>query len=272
MGMETELRILWAGIICYVVGGSLAIGGVVFRKRPERAVLTLIALGWLLHTAALLLRWERLGQGPFVTMFEILSSNIWSLVLVFAISYWRLPAIRPSAALVMPILFVMMGWLMLSSPGEVHFPRAFRTPWLYIHVGLGKVFLGATLVAVGLAGVIQMRRTARGADWFQRLPDDKRLDELAYRFMAMGLIFNGLMLVAGAIWAQDAWGRYWAWDPLETWAFITWLLLAAALHLRVTFRLPPRLSSAMAFAVFVIAFLTFFGVPFLSNRPHQGTF
>jgi ABC-type transport system involved in cytochrome c biogenesis permease subunit len=270
--METELRTLWAGIICYVVGGSLAIGGVVLKKRPERAVLALILLGWLLHTAALLLRWERLGQGPFVTLFEILSSNIWSLVLVFAISYWRLPVVRPAAAVVMPILFVMMGWLMLSSPGEVHFPRSFRTPWLYIHVGLGKVFLGSMLVAVGLAGVIQMRRTQRGVGWFQRLPADPRLDELAYRYMALALVFNGLMLVAGAIWAQDAWGRYWAWDPLETWAFITWLLLAAALHLRVTFRLAPHVSSAMAFAVFVLAFLTFFGVPFLSSRPHQGTF
>jgi len=270
--METELRTLWTAIVCYVLGGAWAIGGLVLKKRAERWVLGFIVAGWLLHTVALGLRWERLGQGPFVTLFEILSSNIWSLVLVFAISYWRLPAVRPSAAVVMPILFVMMGWLMLSSPGEVHFPRSFRTPWLYIHVGLGKVFLGAMLVAVGQAGVIQLRRTARGSGWFQRLPDDRRLDELAYRYMALALIFNGLMLVAGAIWAQDAWGRYWAWDPLETWAFITWLLLAAALHLRVTYRLTPRLSSAMAFAVFGLAFLTFFGVPFVSSRPHQGTF
>ncbi len=270
--MELELRILWTGIVCYVLGGSLAIGAVVWRKRPERAVLALIVLGWLLHTAALLIRWERLGQGPFVTMFEILSSNIWSLVLVFVIAYWRIPQIRASAAVVMPILFVMMGWLMLSSPGEVHFPRTFRTPWLYIHVGLGKVFLGSMLVAVGLAGVIQLRRSVAAMAWFQRLPPDKQLDDLAYRFMALALIFNGLMLVAGAIWAQDAWGRYWAWDRLETWAFITWLLLALALHLRMTFKPSPRLSSALAFAVFGLAFLTFFGVPFLSDRPHQGTF
>ena len=270
--MELELRVLWSAIVCYVIGGSLAIGAVVWRKRPERVVLALIVLGWLLHTAALLIRWERLGQGPFVTMFEILSSNIWSLVLVFVIAYWRIPQIRASAAVVMPILFVMMGWLMLSSPGEVHFPRSFRTPWLYIHVGLGKVFLGAMLVAVGLAGVIQLRRSTAAMRWFQRLPPDKQLDDLAYRFMALALIFNGLMLVAGAIWAQDAWGRYWAWDRLETWAFITWLLLALALHLRMTYKPAPRLSSAMAFAVFGIAFLTFFGVPFLSDRPHQGTF
>jgi ABC-type transport system involved in cytochrome c biogenesis permease subunit len=117
-----------------------------------------------------------------------------------------------------------------------------------------------------------LRRTEFGAGRFQRLPDDLRLDDLAYRFMALALIFNALMLIAGAIWAQDAWGRYWAWDPLETWAFITWLLLAVALHVRVTFKPKPRGSSVMVFAVFVIGFLTFFGVPFISAGPHKGTF
>lgn len=270
--MELELKLLWAGIICYVLGGSVAIAALVLKQARERAVGLLVLLGWLLHTGALLVRWERLGQGPFVTMFEILSSNIWSLVLVFLLAFWKIPAIRPSAALVMPVLFVMMGWLMLSSPGEVHFPRTFRTPWLYIHVGLGKVFLGAMLVAIGLAAAIQLRRSERGRRWCERLPADPRLDELSYRFMALALIFNGLMLVAGAIWANDAWGRYWAWDRLETWAFITWLLLAVALHVRITWRPRPQRSSLMAFAVFVIAFLTFFGIPFITDRPHQGTF
>jgi ABC-type transport system involved in cytochrome c biogenesis permease subunit len=268
--MEIELKLLWSAILAYVIGGSLAIGSVVLRKRPERAILALILFGWTLHTASLAARWDRLGHGPFMTMFEILSSNVWSLVLAFVIAYWRVPVIRPSAAVVMPILFVMMGWLMLSSPGEAHFPQTFRTPWLYIHIGFGKVFLGAMLVAVGLAGVIQSRQGEWGRRWFQTLPPDVRLDELAYRMMALGLIFDTLMLIAGAIWAQDAWGRYWAWDPLETWAFLTWLLLAVALHLRVTYRPSPRVSSLLAVGVFVLAFLTFFGVPFISTAPHKG--
>lgn len=268
--MLPELQTLWAAIVLYVLAGSTAIVGVVLGRRPEKTVLALLLAGLALHTLSLGLRWDRLGHGPFLNMFEILSSNVWSLLLVFSVAYWRVPALRPSAAVVMPILFIMMGWLMLTHPGEGHFPPTYHTVWLYIHIGLGKVFLGAVLVAVGIAGIILLRSAGIGTKRFARLPDDRRLDELAYRFMALGLIFESLMLVAGAIWAQDAWGRYWAWDPLETWAFITWLTLAFSLHLRFATKVTPRAGAIMVVSVFVVAFLTFFGVPFISTSPHKG--
>lgn len=268
--MELELRLLWAGILAYVACGATAIFGVVLGKKPERAVLWLLLLGLALHGASIGVRWERLGHGPFITLFEILSSNIWSLLLVFALAYWRIPPIRPTASVVMPVMFVMMGWLMVTNPGEGHYPPTYHTPWLYIHVGLGKVFLGAVLVAVGMAGVVLLRGGGVGARYFARLPADARLDDLAYRFMGLGLIFESLMLVSGAIWAQDAWGRYWAWDPLETWAFITWLTLAFAIHMRFTLKTRPLTGAVMILAVFALAFLTFFGVPFISQAPHQG--
>ncbi len=268
--MERELQLLWAGVVAYVAGGSLAILGVVLGKRPERTVLGLIWVGLGLHTLSIALRWARLDHGPFITLFEILSSNIWSLMVAFSLAYWRIPRIRASAAVVMPILFVMMGWLIVSHPGEGHFPPTYRTPWLFIHIGLGKVFLGSVMVAVGIAGVILLRRAGIGRQRFARLPDDDRLDELAFRCMALGMIFETLMLVAGAIWAQDAWGRYWAWDPLETWAFLTWLCVGFAMHARRTFAVTPATHAMMIMGVFVVAFLTFFGVPFISVSPHQG--
>lgn len=268
--MRGEMGILWAAVVAYTLAGVVAIIGVVLRRLPERLTLYLMVIGLALHTLSLGMRWERLGHGPFITMFEILSSNVWSLMLVFVLVYWRVARTRPMAAVVMPVLFVMMGWLLMQSPREGHFPAAYKTVWLFIHVGLGKVFLGAMLVSVGLGGIVLLRSTARARAWFASMPADDRLEELAYRFVAIGLIFETLMLVAGAIWAQDAWGRYWAWDPLETWAFLTWLFLAFSLHLRTFVRPSPRLSSALALGVFTLAFLTFFGVPFISTAPHQG--
>ncbi len=268
--METEIRLLWAAVLAYVAAGSLAIFGVALGKKPERTILALLLLALAIHGTSIGLRWERLGHGPFLNMFEILSSNVWSLALVFAVAYWRYAPVRPIAAVVMPILFIMMGWLLVSDPEKTQLPATYHTIWLYIHIGFGKVFLGAVLVAVGLAGVILLRAAGFGRARFARLPEDARLDDLAYRFMALGLVFDTLMLVAGAIWAQDAWGRYWAWDPLETWAFITWLTLAFALHLRFTLKVSHRVSASMVIAVFVLAFLTFFGIPFISKVPHQG--
>jgi ABC-type transport system involved in cytochrome c biogenesis permease subunit len=83
-------------------------------------------------------------------------------------------------------------------------------------------------------------------------------------------VFETLMLIVGAVWAQDAWGRYWAWDPLESWAFFTWVALALALHARATLRPTPARFAVWLMVVFAIAFLTFFGVPFISTAPHKG--
>jgi cytochrome c-type biogenesis protein CcsB len=268
--MTLEMPLLWAGVVLYTLAGSLAIGAVLFRREPARLFLALLVAGLAAHAVSIGLRWVRLGHGPFITMFEILSSNVWSLLAIFAVAYWRIRAVRPMAAVVMPVLFLMLAWLVLQDPRDTQLPPTYRTVWLYIHVGFGKVFLGAVLVAVGLAGIVLARLTRRGAAWFERLPTDVQLDELAYRFLALGFVFETLMLIAGAIWAQNAWGRYWAWDPLETWAFLTWLMLAFALHLRFTLRPAPALSAAMTLAVFVLAFLTFFGVPFVTTAPHQG--
>jgi ABC-type transport system involved in cytochrome c biogenesis permease subunit len=253
-----EAPLLWSALLAYVVAGSIAIVALALERCAERWILPLLALGLGLHGAALAARWVAVGHGPFITLFEILSSNVWSLTLVFTLAYWRVPAVRPAAAFVMPVLFILMGWLLVAHPGEGHFPPTYRTLWLYVHVGLGKVFLGAVLVAVGLSGLILARLAAQG------------LEELAFRFMAIGFVFETLMLVSGAVWAQDAWGRYWAWDPLETWAFLTWLSLAAFLHARVAFRVGPRASAVMIIGVFVLAFLTFFGVPFISTAAHKG--
>ncbi|MGQ0524694.1 MAG: cytochrome c biogenesis protein [Betaproteobacteria bacterium] len=265
--MTTELQLLWLALTLYTLAGFTAVGAAVVAKRYEGVFLALLVTSLAAHTASLGLRWWRLGHGPFITMFEILSSNVWSLLLIFAIAYWRLRALRPAAAVIMPILLVMMAWLLVTSPSDGHFPPTYRTIWLYFHVLFGKVFLGAVLVAVGIAGLILLERMGLKA---RGIPDSVRLEDLAFRFMTLGFMFESLMLLAGAAWAQDAWGRFWAWDPLETWAFTTWLALAFYIHWRVATRLSPVYSAALIMAVFVLAFLTFFGVPFVSTAPHQG--
>jgi ABC-type transport system involved in cytochrome c biogenesis permease subunit len=210
-----------------------------------------------LHTLALGLRWHSLGHGPFTTLHEILSSNLWSLSLIVAVAAFALREVRAALLPAFVPLAVLAGWLAASNPGPGHLPPTYDTPLLYLHTLVGKLYLGLLLVAAALGA----------RSWYRA---STVADSLAYRFAAAAFVFETLMLTVGAVWAQDAWGRYWAWDPLESWSFASWIALAFALHARVTLRPRPAWFAALLAGAFVLGFLTFFGVPFLSTAPHKG--
>ncbi len=266
-----ESALLFPALACYALALVVVVArGGTAAFATSRIAFPLLAIGLALHTLSIAVRWTTLGHGPFTTLYEILTSNLWSLTLVFAVAFLRVPVLRPTALVVLPLVGVLAAWLLVTDAAPGHFPPTYYTVLLYIHTAVGKLFLGLLLVAVGLAGVIGLRRTAFGAARFAAMPADAALAELAHRFAATAFVFDSLMLIAGAAWAQDAWGRYWAWDPLETWAFLTWLALAFTLHARASLRERPGVYGVLLAAVFVLAFLTFFGVPFVSTSPHKG--
>ncbi len=229
-----------------------------------------LATALALHTLSLALRWQLHGHGPFTTLYEILSSNLWSLALVLALAMAGVREVRASAWAAAPVLGVLGLWLLVADAGPGHFPPTYATPLLYLHTLVGKLFLGLLLVAVALGSLPILRRWRRAGVPDADGPAARRLDELAHQFAAAAFVCQTLMLIVGAVWAQDAWGRYWAWDPLESWAFATWLALVAVLHARAVLRPTPALHGLWLAGVFVLAFLTFFGVPFISTAPHKG--
>lgn len=229
-----------------------------------------LAAALVLHTLAIAVRWQSLGHGPFTTLYEALSSNLWSLALVFGIAWFGLRELRAGALIAWPVLALLALWLAVSDPAPGHLPATYATALLYLHALVGKLFLGLLLVAVSLALLPVLHRPAWLARRLPPLPGPARLDALAHRFAAFAFVFDSLLLVVGALWAQDAWGRWWDWDPLETWSFLTWIALALALHARASWRPAPVTFGVWLSGVFVLAFLTFFGVPFVSVSPHKG--
>ncbi len=268
-GGAIELALSWLATAAWIAGSALAWRGLGVPTGPGRPAFVALQVALAAQSGAIGVRWAEVGHGPYTTLYEILASNIWSLGLVFALAWRRVPAARSAAAVVLPILATMSVWMLLCDRRAGHVPPTYDTIWLWVHMFFGKVFLGSLLVALGLAALVLARRGG-AARRLARLPDDVTLDAHVHRFMALAVAFETPMLIVGAIWAQDAWGRYWAWDPLETWAFLTWLSLVMALHARASFKLPLGLRAALVPPVFVLAFLTFFGVPFLSTVPHQG--
>jgi len=279
-GVYTELPWLYTGLAAYALATVIALQGII-RVRGGSAGATVnrsyehIVLGFALVGVALLAmslgeRWIRIGHGPFVSLFELLMSQLFSLGLVYTLVYWRYPVLRPSAVVALPLIWILGIWVLTLDPVGSPFPPTYHNKWLWAHVGFGKIFLSFCLVGTGIAGVILLRGVKRISTWFRHMPADAVLDALAWRFMLLAFIFHSMMLVAGAVWAQDAWGRYWAWDALETSSFLNWLLLGASLHARTTYRIPVRAGAILIFCIFVFAFLTYFGAPFYSQAAHKG--
>jgi ABC-type transport system involved in cytochrome c biogenesis permease subunit len=261
---------LWAGVAGYLASAGAAWRGVVRRGFDDRAVLIPLAVGVVLLAVAVSERWLRLGHGPFLSLYELLLSNLLTLGLLYALAYWRIAQVRAGAVVVLPILLVLGAWAISVPPEPTHLPATFDNPWLWVHVIMGKIFLAACLTAVGLAGILLIRLRAGHHGWRATDPAPADLDAVAWRFMALAFVFDSLMLLAGAAWARDAWGRFWGWDPLETWAFVTWLVLGTVLHVRVTYGLKDWIGWLLIVVVFILAVLTFLGVPFVSQAPHKG--
>ena len=115
---------------------------------------------------------------------------------------------------------------------------ALQSTWLVVHVAAaifsGGLFLLSNTVAATYLWLDRMERIGERSEFAKRLPSLEVLDQLSYRLVALVFPLWTFAIIAGAIWAEAAWGRYWGWDPKETWAFITWILYAAYLHARVT--------------------------------------
>lgn len=264
----SELTWVYGGLTCLAASFSHALRAGWGKRLREARLHRWLLFGALAFGMALAERWLRTGFGPFATLFDILLSNLFSLSLVYGVVCWRSPHVRTGSLAAIAVLILMGGWL-ISVPREASaLPTAFDSYWLWVHLITGKLFFGLTLAAASVAVALLidtgLKRSLESAEVVMSM------DMLVWRLISAGFVLHGLMLIAGAIWAQDAWGRYWAWDPLETWSFLTWLLMGIALHARVTFLAKPIVGWLLVVAIFVIAFMTLFGVPFLSTAPHRG--
>jgi len=256
-----ERSLLIASVTLLALAAAVAILGNLRGKRELLPVyLPLLALAALALSGVVVGRWMREGQGPFLTLYDVLVSNLFTLTLMVLVAVTVAPVLRATTVATLPFLAALGAWLLNVSAVAEPLPPTFDNPWLWAHVLAGKLFLGLALLASGCAVLAVARRTVQPG-----------LKSALWQLLSLAFVCHSFMLIAGAVWAHSAWGRYWAWDPLETWAFVTWLAMALLLHARVTFRnITDSMASAGVIGIFVLAFLTFFGVPFLSLAPHKG--
>ncbi len=206
--------------------------------RYVRAAMALTVLAWLLHVTGAVLRGVAASRVPWANMYEFTLTATAIIVGVFlAVQVWQ--RLSFLGAFITGFALIALGIATVNFYVDVvPLPPALQSPWLVIHVfvatlGTGFFALGAGLSIVQL---LQGRRESRGTGprFLATLPTADRLETLAYRLNVIGFVFWTFTLIAGAIWAERAWGRYWGWDTKEVWTFIIWVIFAGYIHARAT--------------------------------------
>jgi ABC-type transport system involved in cytochrome c biogenesis permease subunit len=216
------------------------------------------ASAWGLLTALLLTRGLEAGHWPLSNRYEFALLFAWAIVGIYLLLElsWRE---RRAGSFAVGVALLVAGYA-ITRPVDMRvmkpLPPVLRSVWLQIHVLTAAVAYGAFGVGAGL-GLMQLMRGPGSP-----VAEDE-IELTTERLVALGFPWLTLSILTGAIWAQRAWGRYWAWDPKETWALITWLWYLLILHVRPPRRWGGRGLAALAVGGFAIVLFTFIGVPWL---------
>jgi cytochrome c-type biogenesis protein CcsB len=214
-------------------------GVVALRRRADlfgRLGFNLLAITGLVLLAGVVLRGVAAGRVPWSNMYEFATAGSAAIMCLYLIVRKRLKLDWLGFPLICFIVVVLMlADLLLYTPVSGLIP-ALKSYWLAIHVTAAvtatAIFsLGAVIT---VAQLVKARAERRGSAALSKLPSAVKMEAVAYRLHAFAFPIWTFAMIAGAVWAQHAWGRFWGWDPKETWMFITWVAYAAYLHARST--------------------------------------
>jgi cytochrome c-type biogenesis protein CcsB len=242
------------------------------RDKAARAGFLLAAAGWAAHTGAIIARTVTAGRAPLANMYESVSFLAWASAVAFLGMELKFK-IRKAGPFV---LLIVLGLMALASsplmPGEISpLVPALQSYWLWLHVSvtlIGEAFFAVAFVTAILYLISEQKARTAGDSGAAKAAD--LYDRVTYRAVAAGFpLFTLGALVFGMIWAERAWGRYWSWDPKETWSFITWMVYALYLHTRIVMGWKGRRSAVVAILGFLAALFTYFGVNYLLSGLHS---
>jgi cytochrome c-type biogenesis protein CcsB len=270
----------------------------------SKAVRLLVAAANLCLTAQLVLRWWDSGHFPISNLYESLCFLAWASTLTQLLveRNWPSPLV-PAAATPMALGCVAFASFALPDRLQEASPLvpALRSSWLVMHVSVIMVSYAALLVGSLLSlavlftdrgNSLELRSSSIGSGGYRQatlvtaadgsgsgvaplqltsvaMPVVEQLDSLSYRTITVGFMLLSVGLVSGAVWANEAWGSWWSWDPKETWALICWLVYAAYLHTRLIRGWQGRKPALVAAAGLVVIAVCYIGVNLLGIGLHS---
>ena len=205
----------------------------------QRIGLTLSVLAWIVHLLATIGRGIAGNRVPWANMFEFgLTSTLLIVAVFLGTLFWK--DLGYLGAYITGFVLLALGVVTVNFYVDVvPLPPALQSGWLVIHVFVASTAtaffaLGAALSVLQLVRARFEARQMANARIINTLPGSSVMESLAYRLNVVGFVLWSFTLIAGAIWAERAWGRYWGWDVKEVWTFIIWVLFAGYIHARAT--------------------------------------
>ncbi|MEW6595395.1 MAG: c-type cytochrome biogenesis protein CcsB [Thermodesulfobacteriota bacterium] len=242
------------------------------NKRVRSGARGLLLAAGVLHTGYIVARYLASGHTPIASNHEAVSFFAWSLTWGFLSFRWRYQ-VKNFGVFVTPLITLLMGIAALSSQHIVELPPALQSYWLPVHASIALLANGFMALAFcgGIMYLLQERQIKKKhfGLFYSRLPSLEALDNLNQHCLAIGFPLLTLGIVTGSIWAKQAWGAYWQWDPKETWSLITWFIYAAIIHQRLTVGWRRRRAAIMAIVGFSAVLFTLWGVNFLLGGAHS---
>ena len=268
--------------LCYLLSSALYLGLLVFKNKKVGTIgLALAIIGVLVQTVALGLRWQEsyalgIGHAPLTNMYESLVFFSWCTTLFYIFLEYKYKA-RVVGAFVMPFAVAAMAYASFAKGISQQISPlipALQSNWLIAHVITCFIGYGAFAVAGALGVMYMIKKSAVNKGKEQdslaaSLPEVKIIDDLIHKTIVFGFMWLSAGIITGAVWANEAWGTYWSWDPKETWSIITWFVYASTLHARFTRGWSGSRIAWLAIIGFISVFFTYFGVNFLLSGLHS---
>jgi cytochrome c-type biogenesis protein CcsB len=256
-----ETICVWIAIGLYAVSSVLYIVSFVFKKEGIlQWILYPVILAFLAHSAAIASRFIAIGNLPVAGDYETALGGTWIIILITIYLSIRHKTLRPIGVATLPFCLILLGFGVMRSPVLSPMSASVRSFWLYIHVLFAQIAFGAYTIAFAFGILYLLKEKNPAKQFYSKLPELPRLDDLMFRFVVFGFITDAIMVASGARWAKNLWGNYWSWDPVETWSLITWVIYGLVIHLRVTMGWKGRKMAWLVIFALTGMIITFFGI------------
>lgn len=275
---SVEYATFWATVFVYMLGGALAITGLVFhRERLVDAAFVTCGGGLVVHLVAIGARIAHTGHIPVASRYENILTGAAVVMLFNLAAILSRRSLKPLLVFAAPFTLLMLGYALLNQPRYTTMSPVLDNLWMFVHVFFAWLTYGSYSVAaaVGVLHLLRGRKRFEGmsADEIPglmgRVPAPPLLDDLMYRFVVFGFVTHVMMIASGAIWARDLWGNYWSWDPVETWSLLSALLYGLWIHLRLALQWRGTRMAWLAVATLLTVLFAFWGTSLLGSTSHS---